>query len=280
MPYICHIYAIYFVFFEIERCERLYGILKNFTKYRSLLNQLVKRDLKVKYRRSVLGYLWSLLNPLLMMLVITAVFSTLFKVKITHFPVYLLLGTVLFNFFSEASSSAMSSIVSGGALIKKVYIPKYIFPLSRALSSFVQMLFSLGAVLIVILIDHVPFSWTMLLFPLPLLYTLVFAIGAGLFLSVCNVFFRDTAHLYGVVLTAWSYLTPLFYPEDILPQHLRFMLKFNPLHHFISMFRQVMLYAQLPSLKENMICIGISLLTLIIGLLFFRKHQDRFILYI
>lgn len=267
---------------QISTCEvnHLFGIIKTFLKYRGLISQLVERDLKVKYRRSVLGYLWSLLNPLFMMLVITTVFSTIFRFQIPHFPVYLLTGSILFNFFSEASSSAMGSIVSGGALIKKVYIPKYIFPLSRSFSSFVQLLFSLAAILIVLVIERVTVTWAILLFPLPLLYTLIFSIGAGLFLSVCMVFFRDTVHLYGVVLTAWSYLTPIFYPEEILPQALRTLLKLNPLHHFIAMFRQVVLYGQLPTLKENLICLCISLFTLIVGIVFFRKHQDKFILYI
>ena len=257
------------------------AILRSFGKYSGLLQQLIKRDLKVKYRRSALGYLWSLMNPLIMMLVITAVFSTIFgRYSINNFPVYLLSGQILFGFFAEATNAAMISIVNGEALIKKVYIPKYIFPLSRTLSSFVNLLFSLVAIIIVLLITNVKFTLVMFLFPLPLLYTLMFAIGCGLILSVCTVFFRDTVHLYGVFLTAWMYFTPIFYPEQILPDTMRMLLRFNPLHHFIEMFRQIVMYEQVPSLRENMICLLLGIGFICAGLFFFRKNQNKFILYI
>jgi ABC-type polysaccharide/polyol phosphate export permease len=258
----------------------LINIFKTFYKYRGLVEQLVKRDLKVKYRRSVLGYLWSLLNPLIMMMVISAVFSTVFRFDIPNFPIYMLSGMIIFNFFSEATTSAMSSIVNGGALIKKVYLPKYIFPFSRTLSSFVNLLFSLLAIVIMLFITKVPVTPILLLFPLPLLYVLLFSIGVGLILSVCMVYFRDTAHLYGVFLTAWMYFTPIFYPESIVPAFTRNLLKFNPLYHFIQIFRQVVLYGQMPTMKENLICVGVCVVSIFVGLLFFRKNQDKFILYI
>ena len=254
--------------------------IQNFLKYRNLLRELVVRDIKVKYRRSFLGILWSLLNPLLMMIIITIVFSSLFRFDIANFPIYLLTGQIMFNFFSEATNMAMFSIIGNGSLIKKVYIPKYIFPLSKVLSSFVSLLFSLIAIVIMIIITKVKITWTVLFFPLPLLYVLIFSIGIGMILSAMSVFFRDIFHLYGVILTAWNYLTPIFYPAKIIPNKYKFFIEYNPLYYMIECFRDIILYGKLPSLQFNLICIMSCTLSLIIGTYVFYKNQDKYILYI
>lgn len=254
--------------------------IQNFIKYRALLGELVSRDLKVKYRRSVLGYLWSLLNPLLMMIVISAVFSYIFRNNIANFPIYLLTGQIMFNFFSEATNFAMKSISGGGTLIKKVYVPKYIFPLAKVLSSFVNLLFSLLAIIIVLIITKTPITPAIFLFPLALAYILLFAIGIGLILSVLAVYFGDIVHLYSVVLTAWMYFTPIFYPIEILPKLPMFLMQFNPLYHFISYFRTIVLYGNIPTLTSNIVCLSFGLVSIAIGLFVFYKSQDNFILYI
>lgn len=254
--------------------------IKNFLKYRELLNQLVVRDIKVKYRRSVLGILWSLLNPLLMMVVITIVFSNLFRFDIKNFPVYLLTGQILFNFFSESTSTAMTSIIGGSSLIKKVYIPKYIFPISRCLSSFVNLIFALPAILVIMAATKVKFGWTIILFPLPLIFLLIFAMGISLIISAYAVFFRDIVHLYSVFLTAWMYLTPIFYPVNIIPDEYKFLIKINPMYYIIEIFRDITLYARMPSGQFVMIGLLISITTFIIGAAVFYKNQNRFILYI
>lgn len=254
--------------------------LQNFIKYRRLLLELVVRDLKTKYRRSFLGFLWSLLNPLLMMLVISAVFSTLFRFDIPNFPIYLLTAQILFNFYNEATNSAMNAIIDGGSLIKKVYIPKYIFPISKVLSSFVNLLFSLVAIVIMLVITKVPITPAILLFPLPLLYVLVFSTGVGLILSALTVFFRDIQHLYGVFVTAFMYLTPIFYPVSIIPENLTPVLYNNPMFYYIQMFREVVLYGTVPPLHLHLTCIGYAVTFLLIGLVVFYKKQDKFILYI
>ena len=194
--------------------------LPRVTQVAKRLRELIVRDLKIKYRRSVLGYLWSILNPLMLMGVLTIVFSTMFRFDIPNYPVYLLTGQLLFGFFSESTNMAMSSILGGSSLIKKVYLPKYIFPVSRVLSSFTTMLFSFVALLIVMLVTSADFYVTTILLPVVLLYLLVFSIGVSLILSVMVVFFRDIQYLYGVLLTALNYLTPIFYPASMLPQWL------------------------------------------------------------
>lgn len=250
----------------------------NFKKYKYLLLELVRKDIKVKYKRSYLGIIWTLLNPLLMMIVLTMVFSTLFKRNIPNFPVYLLTGKMMFEFFSQATKGAMGSIVGGSSLLKKVYIPKYIFPLSKVLFAFVNLGFSLIALLLVMIVTKTPFNWTLIMLPLPLFYIFLFALGMGLILATYTVFFRDIMHLYGVVLTAWMYFTPLFYPAEIIPKKFTWILKVNPLYHTITMLRNLVLYNQVPTLKDNIICLSFGIFSLIIGLFVFYRKQDKFIL--
>jgi ABC-type polysaccharide/polyol phosphate export permease len=249
-------------------------------KYRWLLEQLIARDLKNKYRKSVLGYLWSVLSPLLMMTVMTIVFSTLFRYQIKNFPVYLLLGQLVFSFFSESTNMGMSAILNNGALIKKIYLPKYIFPLSRILSSFTTTIFSLVALLLVMIITRTQVHFTILLVPVVLLYLLLFCIGVGILLSALMVRFRDLMYLWGVFLTALNYLSAIFYPVSILPNYLKKIMLFNPIFDYINMFRKVVLYGQWPSIEEHLICIGFAMGALLLGSIVFKQRQKDFILYI
>ena len=249
-------------------------------KYKWLLQELITRDLKIKYRRSVLGYFWSVLNPLLMMAVLTVVFSSFFRFDIKNYPVYLLTGQLLFTFFSEATNMAMSSILMGASLIKKVYLPKYIFPVSRVLSCFTTMLFSLIALCIVMIVTGAEFYLTIILLPIVLVYFLLFSIGISLVLSVMVIFFRDVQYLYGVFLTALTYLTPIFYPFSILPETVKTYMAFNPMYIYIEFFRKIMMYGQWPTVEEHAACLIIAIVSLAIGVNVFNKHQDDFILYI
>jgi ABC-2 type transport system permease protein len=253
---------------------------KDLFKWRELISVLVLRDIKVKYRGSIFGYLWSLLNPLFIMLTMSVVLSYFFRFQIDYYPIYLLTGQVIFNFFSEASNLSMTSIIQGGGLIKKVYFPREIFPISRVLSSLVNLVFSLVAVIIVIAVTKVPLHLTIFFTPLVLIYVTIFSMGVGLALSAITVFFRDTIHIYGVLLNAWMYFTPIFYPADLLPNNVLILLKFNPLFHYIEYFRFCVLYGKYPTLQMNIVCVLISLLSLFIGALIFKRTQDRFVLYI
>ena len=252
----------------------------NFIKYYDLLIALLLRDIKIKYKRSILGFAWSILNPLLMMIVMSIVFSTIFKTDIKNFPMYLITGQVIFTFFSEATNMAMLSIIGNGGLIKKVYIPKYIFPLSKVMFSFTNMLFSLVAVVIVAIATKLPITPAILLFPLPLIYVFIFSLGVGLLLASYAVFFRDLLHLYGILLLIWTYLTPIFYPITILPENVKKVIMFNPMFVYIDNFREIILYGKVPSLSSNLLCICYSLIALLIGTLAFRKAKDKFIFYI
>lgn len=252
--------------------------INNFMKYLPLLKELVSRDLKTKYRRSALGFLWTVLNPLGMMLVLTVVFSTVFRQSIDNFPVYLMCGQLIFNFYNESSSMAMNAIVDNAPLIKKVYLPKYLFPVSRVCTGLINMLTSFVALLIVILITRTPITWTIFLSVFPILYALLFSLGMGTILSVLTVSFRDIKHLYGVIITAWMYLTPIFYPMSMLPESIAFWVRKNPLTIFVDMMRMVVLYHQVPPLIMHLKCWLVCGVVLIIGLYAFKKKQDTFIL--
>lgn len=249
-------------------------------KYRFLLYELVSRDIKVRYRRSVLGLLWTMLNPILMMIVMTIVFSNLFRFEIEYYPVYLFTGNILFSFMTESTTNAMNSIDEGGSLIKKVYIPKYIFPVSKVFAGVVNFFFSIIAMFLVMIILRAPFHWTMLLIPVVMIYLIVFCIGLGMLLASIQVFFRDVAHFYSVITLAWMYLTPVFYPESLLRDHAEILLTLNPMAHYISYMRNLVLYDVVPGFRSNLVCLGISLAMLLIGVTVFRKRQNRFILYI
>lgn len=258
---------------------QLASYFKRSYRYKWLLYELVNRDLKIKYRRSVLGYVWSLLNPLLMMTVLTIVFSSFFRFDIPNYPVYLLCGQLIYGFFNESTSVAMNSVIGNSGLIKKVYVPKYIFPVAAISSSFVNYFFSLLALIIVMVATKVPFTPVLSLVPLPLIYILGFSVGIGLLLSTLAVFFRDIRHLYGVLLVAWMYLTPIFYPMSMVPDMVKSIIYLNPLYYFIELFREIVLYGQLPSIQLHLICISMMLISLVLGLTVFKKYQDRFILF-
>ena len=253
---------------------------KAFLRFLPLLRELVVRDIKVRYRHSVLGLIWTVLNPLLMMVVITIVFSTLFRQNIPNYHMYYLSGSLLFSFNSESTTNALNSIISNSALIKKVYIPKYLFPFSNILSGLVNLGFSLIAMFIVMIVTNTPFQMTLLLIPIPVFYTFLFSTGLGLLLSALAVYFRDIAHFYGVFILAWTYLTPVFYPVNILNDTMLTMMNFNPMYHYITYMRELVLYGVFPSMKENLFCFSMGVLACLLGLIAFYKKQDKFVLYV
>lgn len=249
--------------------------------YRDLLNQLVSRDIKLKYRRSFLGYVWSILNPLLIMIVMVIVFSKMFDRNIPHFPVYLFAGRTIYEFVIGACGKALGSITDNASLLKKTYVSKFMFPLSKIASSLVDYLFSLGAFLIVIVFTRSPFYWTMLLFPFVFVQAFVFACGLGFFLAQLHVFFRDTRYIWNAITTAWMYCSAIFYPVSMLPDWLRFIVDyFNPLYIYIKQFRALAHLGELPDLVSVGLGCLYAIVFFAIGVFFFRKNQDKFILYI
>lgn len=268
---------------------KMMGILGNFKRYWFLMTQLISRDFKVKYKRSVLGVVWSLLNPILMMTVMAIVFSQMFKFKVDgiNYLVYLMTGIVLWNYFSQASNMAMTSVVENFGLINKIYIPKYIFPVAKCLFVGIDFLLTLVPWLGIIglsyfgLGDYVcHFNVYYLILPYIFLCMLLFTIGVGLLLSCVSVFLRDVFHIYGIVLTLWNYLTPVFYSIEILPTKLQFLMQFNPMYQFLTITRTIVVYEKAPTIQSLVIITAIGIGMLLFGTIIFRKKQDKFIYYI
>ena len=248
-----------------------------------ILRQLVLRDFKLKYRRSFLGVAWSVLNPLFMMLVMAAVFSMMMRFSsdsIPSYPLYIILGNVTFSLMSDSTSQGMGSILGAASLLKKVRIRRWLFPVEKVLFAMVNFSISLIAVLIVMLAVGVHPTWTALLLPLFLVYLGMFCIGLSMLLSAVSVFFRDVMHMWSVILTAWTYATPLFYPAEILPGWMMALERFNPMYHYVGYIRELLLYQRLPSLQLNIACLACGVIMLVVGLLVFRKTEHKFILFI
>lgn len=252
-----------------------------FAHVKFVLESLVSRDFKLKYRRSSLGIAWSVLNPLLMMVVLAAVFYYVFRFDIPNFPLYLILGQILFAFMSSATTGAMGSILGAEALIKKIRIEKMVFPIEKVLFELLNFAISLIAVALVMIYYQVaPSIYTIVLLPLLLVYMVLFSAGLGLLLSALVVFFRDVIHLWSVVITAWTYATPIFYPYDMLADWMQAIMQWNPMFHYITYFRDFMMWNTVPGLEENLICLAMALVTFLIGFLVFKKTEKKFILYV
>lgn len=261
--------------------KKIIASWKGFWKYFPLLKELVVRDIKVKYKRSVLGLLWTVLNPLMMMGVMAIVFSKVFNNSIDNFALYYLSGYIFYTFLNESTTQALLSVVWNAPLMKKVYIPKYLFPISKVSSSLVNLGFSFIAMVIVMLVTKAKIYWTILLAPIPALYLVIFCCGLGMIMATLYVFFRDTGHLYGIITLIWMYLTPLFYPTELLIENeMEILLDINPLYHYINYFRMLILDGKIPGMIENLECIIPSVIVFIIGLVVFYKNQDKFILYV
>lgn len=254
-----------------------------------ILKQLVGKDFKIKYRRSFLGVAWSVLNPLLMMIVMAIVFTTIFaqgrngSITPEMYPLYLIVGNVTFAVMSDSTSQALSSIIYASSLLKKVKVHRFVFPVQKVLFSLVNFAFSLIAVAIVMLWFHVVPTWHLLLLPVCLILLMFFCMGVGLLLSAATVFFRDVMHLWSVVLTAWTYFTPIFWTTDYIlkmPHILRVLMYANPMYNYLQFMREIFLFQTCPTPLEFGLCVAWAVIAMAIGYIVFHKNEHKFILYI
>ena len=245
-------------------------------RYRDLLWSLVHRDLTIRYKRSTLGFLWTMLNPLLTMLVLTIIFSNLFRFQIAHYPVYLLSGVLLYNFFQWGTSQSIHSIIWGGDLMGKIYMPKTIFVAAACLVSLINLLLALIPLGLIMILNRSALSFALLFLPVPILLTFIFAFGIGLIVATLAVFFADIADIYNVSLTVLTYLTPLFYPISVVPKKYLALIHINPMYYFVEIFRQPIHGGVLPDgmllLKAFLIAVGVFAA----GWWFFTKKSDEF----
>ena len=254
--------------------------IENEMKYFVFLKEVVKRDIKQKYYKSVLGILWTVLNPLLSMIVMTLVFSTLFRRNIDNYPIYLLCGQLTFGFISGSGRQGLSAILGNAGFIRSIYIPKYIFVLSRVVEAFVDMLFSLIALFLVMLVTGAPFTLSLFTLPILLILEFMFALGLAFVLATYGTFLRDLHHLYGIFTTLWMWVSCIFYPVTIIPSTYRFIFDLNPALHYISIMRSICYEGVLPSEKSIIIATCYSVLMLVFGISVFKANENKFFLYV
>ncbi|NLP17068.1 MAG: ABC transporter permease [Clostridiales bacterium] len=250
-------------------------VFKNFKKYKYLLFELTKKNIKLKYRRSYLGILWTLLEPILTTIVLTLVFTNLRKKADATFPVYILTGRLLYSYFAQSTRQAMKSIRSNSGMIKKVYVPKYIYPLSDILSNYIIFLISMIVLLGSMLVFKVQPTKYIFNAVIPLVLLLILCLGMGLILATLAVFFRDMEYLWGVILMMIMYTSAIFYDASIVPA--KWIFYFNPIYHLIVNFRNSVYGTPLDG-NSLMVSLGYSFASLIIGIILFYKKQDKFIL--
>lgn len=254
--------------------------IKNFFKYKDLLLELIMKDIKLKYKNSILGVLWSMLDPLLTMIILTIVFGSIFKRDIPNFPVYVLIGRLVYSFFSESTNASMNAILANRQLIKKIYVPKYFFPLSKVCSTFITFLISFIPLILVMMITGMKFSSINLLIVFPLVYLLGISLGIGMVLCTIGVFFGDIKHIYSALLLILMYMTPIFYPADIIPRQFAGIIILNPLFTILNMFRDVLMYNTVPAFSSHILSMGYMVICLGIGFISFYKAQDKFIFHV
>jgi ABC-2 type transport system permease protein len=260
------------------RSQSIYEF-KELIRYRFLVSNLVARDLKVRYKRSVLGFIWVMLNPLLTMGVLVVVFSNFFRFTLPHYPVYLLCGILIFNLFSQGSVAAMSNLTSNGNVLRRMYVPPSVFIASAIGSALVNLLFSIVPFFVLALVTGVRPSVTWAFIFVPCVETALFAFGVGLIVAPMMVFFNDTYEIYAVLVTALNYLTPVFYPVTILPQWVLRIEKYNPLFLYMDTARTAALGGTIPHTSELIAAAVMALGTFIVGWLFFTRVEGTFALH-
>jgi ABC-type polysaccharide/polyol phosphate export permease len=244
-------------------------------RYRDLVVQLVQRDVRARYKRSILGVAWTMLNPLLMMTVLTLVFSHLFRFEVRDYPVYLLSAQILWVFIAQTTTAAMSQLLWGGALVTKIYVPRTVFALAAVGTGLVNLVISIVPLLLIAVAVHAPLGPSLVLLPIPIVLAAAFALGLGLLLSTIAVVFPDIVEMYQVLLTAWYFFTPIMYPKTIIPEDYQWLLNLNPVYHLVEAFRAPV-YAAYSAGPNTMIAAGtVSIAALVIGWIVFTARADE-----
>jgi len=249
--------------------------LKEAFKYRYLLFQLVRRDLLTRYKRSFLGVAWTMLNPLGTMIILSVVFSRIFGQTATY-PAFVLTGLMAWNFFFQATNQAMSSLVWGGGLLQRIYIPRSSFGLSAIGSGLVNLALSFVPLVLVMLVVGAPMRTTILFLPVSTFFLACFALGVGLGLSTLAVYFPDVAEMYAVLLTAWMYLTPIIYPENIIPANYQWLIHINPMYYLVKLWRLPLYDGKWPAWGDIWPAAAIGIVTLLVGWFIFTSKSDEF----
>lgn len=245
-------------------------------QYRELLRNLVVRDIKVRYKRSVLGFAWMLLNPLISMVVFTVIFREVFNME-WDYPLYVVSALMFYNFFSVGSAQGLNSIVASGGLIRKVSVPKAVFPLASVVANLVNFLLSLVPLAAVMLFTGGRFSPALVVVPVGVVSMVLFTYGVSLVLATMNVFSRDVRWFYDSALLILFYMTPIIYPARVVPERFRFILDLNPLTRLLDVFRMPIHEGRFPPASEVVVSLAIGVVSVVVGWIVFHRYEDRFI---
>ena len=251
-----------------------------FLENRFLFSELVKRDFKKKYKRTYLGMIWSVLSPLLTLLVMRIVFTQFFGRNVDHYTIYLFCGNIVFSYFSEATGSGMSSLMDNASIFSKVNVPKYLFLFSKNISSLINFLMTFVVFIIFCIIDRVPFTPTFFALAFPILCLIIFNMGVGLILSALFVFFRDIQYLWGIFTTLLMYLSAIFYTVDVYSPVVQKLFLLNPIFVYIKYFRLAVLGGTLPSVQYHLLALGYALGAFFIGALIYKVKNHKFLYYV
>lgn len=256
------------------------NILKKMRKHQFLFQQLVHRDFTKKYKRTVLGVAWSVLSPLLTLLVMNVIFGTLLGSDIEHYTIYLFSGQLVFSFFNESTNEGMTSLLNNADIFTKVNVPKYMFLLSKNISSLINFGITLCIYFLFVLINGIPITWKFILLLYPIVCLVMFNVGIGLILSAAYVFFRDIQYLYGIFTMLLMYMSAIFYSIDTFPQIGRNLFLVNPVYVYIRYFRKIVIENTIPSVWFHLIAIGYALIALWVGFFIYKKKNHSFLYYV
>jgi ABC-type polysaccharide/polyol phosphate export permease len=255
-------------------------LIRDTYHYRELIWALALKELRVRYKRSVLGFLWALLNPALLMLVLTLVFGTVMRFSIPRYSIFLLSMLLPWTFFSQALAYSVESIVGNGELLKKVRVAKIVFPVAAVLSNIINFLLSLIPLLLLILALRFPLHWTWIYLPVPMLGLFLFTLGAAFLFATANVFYRDVSHIVQVILSAWFYASPIIYSLDFVPARYQWIFRLNPLLYVLNGFRLSIYYGLMPSVQSIAMSLACGVVALLLGYAAFRHYQNTFVYYV
>lgn len=255
-------------------------MFEKYKKHQFLFEELVKRDFKKKYKKTVLGVAWSVLGPLLQLLVMNLVFSQIFGRNTPHFTIYLFCGNIVFSYFNESTKAGMTAILSNAGIFTKVNVPKYLFLLSKNIQTLINFLLLLLVFFVFVAFDHLPFTWKFVFLLYPITFLVFFNIGVGMILSAFYVFFRDTEYLYGIFTMLLMYLSAIFYDINTFNPDIQKLFLLNPIYVFITYFRNIVIDNIIPGTTIHALIAGYSIVMVLIGAGMYKKYNEKFLYYL
>lgn len=263
------------IYDSADRGSPMVEEFRELVRYRDLLHQLIARNIKTRYKRSALGMLWTMIHPLMMMVVLTLAFSSLFRFSVPHFSVYVLSGLLLWNFFSQTTNSAMSELLWGGSLMHRIYVPRVMFAATAMGTGLVNLALSLPALFIIMLISGVPLRPSLLFLPVALLLICFFTLGVGLLLSTMVIYFADVYEMFQILLMSWFYLQPIMYPISIIPESRQWLFHINPMYYFLTTFRAPIYEGRIAPWSDIGMAAMIAIVTLALGWWLFTRQAEQ-----